>query len=193
MIAAEQTIGTTGDGPLVVLAPDKFKGSLSASEVADALGRGLRRHLRGVRLRVHPIADGGEGTVAMVLEHGFAPVEREVHGPVGGVVPATYALRGDTAIVEMAAAAGLSLIPGGPDEGSAQAASTYGVGELIADALDRGARRIVLAVGGSATTDGGAGMVSALGARLATGDGAAPAPGGRGLLGVEELDLTVRD
>jgi glycerate kinase len=194
--AGLQRVADSGEavqGPLVVLAPDKFKGSLTAAQVADALGRGLRRHLPGVRLRVHPIADGGDGTVALVLDHGFEPVVRDVSGPVGGTVRATYALRGDTAIVEMAAAAGLSLVPGGPDDRSARAASTFGVGELISDALDRGAGRIVLAVGGSATTDGGAGMVAALGARVVTRDGSAPTPGGEGLLGVERLELAGLD
>src|SRR3954468_24319908 len=185
--------GEVGDGPLVVLAPDKFKGSLTAGEVADALARGLRRALPAVRVREHPIADGGEGSVEMVLAHGFAPVSREVRGPLGAPVTATYALRGDTAVVEMAAAAGLALLPAGPDDATARTATTHGVGELIADALDRGARRIVLAVGGSATTDGGAGMATALGPRLLTGDGAAPSPGGEALLGVERLDLAGLD
>jgi glycerate 2-kinase len=181
--------GGDGNGPLVVLAPDKFKGSLTAGEVAGALARGLRRALPSVRVREHPIADGGEGTVEMVLAHGFAPVSREVRGPLGGPVTATYALRGDTAVVEMAAAAGLDLLPAAPDDVTARTATTHGVGELIADALDRGARRIVLAVGGSATTDGGAGMVTALGARPLP-----PAPpGGAGLPAVERLDLAGLD
>jgi glycerate kinase len=189
----QQASGGDADGPLVVLAPDKFKGSLGADEVAAALARGLRRGLPGIRLRTHPIADGGEGTVAMVLAHGFEPVERTVQGPLGGSVRATYALRGEVAVVEMAAAAGLALLPGSPDAASARAASTHGVGELIADALDRGARRVVLAVGGSATTDGGAGMAAALGARARTADGRAPAPGGTGLLDVQQLDLAGLD
>jgi glycerate 2-kinase len=109
-------------------------------------------------------------------------------------VTATYALRGDTALVEMAAAAGLGVLPGGaPDDHTARTASTYGVGELIRDALDRGARRIVLAVGGSATTDGGAGMVAALGARPRTASGALRLEGGATLLDVEHLDLDALD
>jgi glycerate kinase len=176
--------------PLIVVAPDKFKGSLSAAEAAGALARGLRRRLPGGRIVEHPIADGGEGTVEMVLHHGFLAVSLTVHGPTGAPVAATYALRGETAVVEMAAAAGLDLLPGGaPDDSSARTASTYGVGELIRDALDRGARRIVLAVGGSATTDGGAGMVAALGGRLRTASGPVPPEGGAGLLTVERLDL----
>jgi glycerate kinase len=119
-----------------------------------------------VRLVEHPIADGGEGTVDMVLAHGFAPVSVEVRGPTGEPVTARYALRGDTAVVEMAAAAGLGLLASGPDDDTARTATTYGVGELLRDALDRGARRIVLGIGGSATTDGGRGMAEALGARV---------------------------
>ena len=157
------------DGPLVVLAPDKFKGSLSAPEVVAALARGLRRAEPAVRLVEHPIADGGEGTVDMVLAHGFQPVSREVRGPTGQRVTARYALRGEVAVIEMAAAAGLGLLPQGPDDETARTATTLGVGQLIRDALDRGARRIVLGIGGSATTDGGRWMAMALGARLVDG------------------------
>src|SRR3954452_23626581 len=90
------------DGPLVVLAPDKFKGSLSAPEAVAALARGLRHAVPGVRLGEHPIGDGGEGTVDMVLAHGFRPVSCEVTGPLGRPVPARYALREETAVLEMA-------------------------------------------------------------------------------------------
>src|SRR3954468_9447970 len=161
--------GSVGTEPLVVLAPDKFKGSLSAPEAVAALARGLRRAVPWVRLFEHPVADGGEGTVDMVLAHGFAPVSCEVRGPTGEPVTARYALRGDTAVVEMAAAAGLGLLPAGPDDDTARTATTYGVGQLLRDALDRGAYRIVLAIGGSATTDGGRGMAEALGMRLVDG------------------------
>ena len=176
--------------PVIVVAPDKFKGSLTAAEAAAALGRGLRRRLPGARIVEHPIADGGEGSLDMVLAHGFRPVRCEVRGPTGEPVTATYALDGEDALVEMAAAAGLGRLPGGvPDDRTARTASTYGVGELIRSALDRGARRIVLAVGGSATTDGGAGMAAALGARFTTSSGPAVPQGGAGLLAVERLDL----
>jgi glycerate kinase len=189
-----ETVSAAGSvqpaAPLVVVAPDKFKGSLSAAEAAAALARGLRRATPGVRVVEHPIADGGEGTVAMVLRHGFEAVSREVRGPTGNLVTATYALRGDTAVLEMAAAAGLDRLPGGvPDDHTARTASTYGVGELIRDALDRGARRIVLGVGGSATTDGGAGMAAGLGARLSTASGPLHPEGGAGLLAAARLDL----
>jgi glycerate kinase len=179
-----------GEGPLVLVAPDKFKGSLSGAEVAAALAAGLRRAGRSTRVIELPVADGGDGTVAMVLAHGFRPVSREVHGPTGESVVATYAVREDTAVIEMAAAAGLALLPGdGPDETTARTASTYGVGQLVADALDRGARRIVLGMGGSATTDGGAGMAVALGARLEGPDGQVRPNGGSSLLSIERIDL----
>jgi glycerate kinase len=155
------------DDPLVVLAPDKFKGSLTAPEAVAALARGLRRAVPAVRLVEHPIADGGEGTVDMVLAHGFRAVSFAVTGPTGEPVTARYALREQTAVIEMAAAAGLGLLRQRPDDHTARTATTYGVGQLLRDALDRGARRIVLGIGGSATTDGGRGMAEALGVRLA--------------------------
>jgi len=176
--------------PVIVVAPDKFKGSLTAAAAAAALARGLRRRLPRARVVEHPIADGGEGSLEMVLEQGFRPVSCQVRGPTGDLVQATYALDGDDAVVEMAAAAGLGRLPAGrPDDRTAQTASTYGVGELIRDALDKGAGRIVLAVGGSATTDGGAGMAAALGARFTTSSGPGAPQGGAGLLAVERLDL----
>jgi glycerate kinase len=173
-----------------VVAPDKFKGSLSAADVAAALARGLRRRLPLARVVEHPVADGGEGTVEMVLRHGFRPITCQVNGPTGERVRARYALRGDVAVIEMAAAAGLALLPGGvPDDRTARTASTFGVGELIRDALTRGARRIVLGVGGSATTDGGAGMAAALGARLSAASGTVLPAGGASLLSAERLEL----
>ncbi|MFW3168644.1 glycerate kinase [Geodermatophilus sp. CPCC 206100] len=178
----------------IVLAPDKFKGSLSAPEVAAALARGLRRSLPAAELVETPIADGGEGTVDLVLAHGFAPRTRAVPGPLGGSVPARYALRSDTAVLEMAAAAGLALLPPpGPTEATALRASTLGVGRLVADALDAGARRVVLGVGGSATTDGGAGALVGLGARVLAADGSEVPPGGAGLAEAVRLDLTGLD
>src|SRR4051794_16050797 len=125
---ADVSAGLDAAAPLVVVAPDKFKGSLTAAGAAAALARGLRRGLPGVRVVEHPIADGGEGTVEMVLRHGFRAVSLEVHGPTGAPVTATYGVRGDTAVVEMAAAAGLDRLPGGaPDDDTARTASTYGV------------------------------------------------------------------
>ncbi|MGY1637628.1 glycerate kinase [Geodermatophilus sp. SYSU D00742] len=181
-------------GPRIVLAPDKFKGSLSAAEVAAALARGLRRSLPGAELVETPIADGGEGTVDLVLAHGFTPRTCEVPGPLGDPTPARYAVGGGTAVLEMSAAAGLALLPPpGPTEHTALHASTVGVGRLVADALDAGARRVVLGVGGSATTDGGAGALVGLGARVLTADGADVPPGGAALAAAARLDLAGLD
>jgi glycerate kinase len=180
--------------PRIVLAPDKFKGSLTAAEVAAALARGLRRSLPDAELVETPIADGGEGTVDLVLAHGFTARTCEVPGPLGEPVPARYAVRGDTAVLEMSSAAGLAVLPpSGPTERTALHATTLGVGRLVADALDAGARRIVLGVGGSATTDGGAGMAAALGARLLDQAGAGLPPGGAALLRLARIDVASLD
>lgn len=175
-------------GARVVVAPDSFKGSLTAAEAAAALARGLRRGAPGADVVEHPVADGGEGTVELVLRHGFAPVPVRVRGPLGAPVAAELAVRGDTAVVEMAAAAGLGRLPGPPDDASARTASTAGVGELLVAALDSGARRVALGIGGSATTDGGAGAAAALGARLLDRDGGPLGPGGAALLGLDRLE-----
>jgi glycerate 2-kinase len=148
----------------VVLAPDKFKGSLTAAEVAKALAAGLRDVSTGLETIMLPVADGSDGTVAAALSAGFAKISVDAVGPTGEPVQATYALNGDRAVVELAAVVGLSMLPGGRLE--PLRSSTYGLGLVLADAIRRGATRIVLGLGGSASSDGGAGMVQALGARL---------------------------
>ena len=174
----------------VLIAPDKFKGSLSAVEVAQAIGRGVKRAFPHARAIEHPVADGGEGTVDMALRHGFHAETVPVSGPMGDRVSATFALRDDTAVIEMASAAGLALLgTAGPSPATALQATTYGVGELVSAALDRGAMRIIVGVGGSATTDGGAGALQALGALIVDGAGGALDPGGAGLTRVGRLDL----
>src|SRR6266702_3823933 len=149
----------------VVVAPDKFKGSATAAEVAAALAAGLRRERPDLEIAEMPVADGGDGTVAAVLDAGFAPVLTTAEGPTGESVHATFALKAGTAVIELADVAGLRRLPG--ERFAPLTASTYGVGQVIAAALDCGATTIVLGIGGSATTDGGAGMVQALGVRLA--------------------------
>jgi glycerate kinase len=151
----------------VVVAPDKFKGSLAAVEVASIVAAAIRRHSPSAKVTEHPVADGGEGTVALALAHGFSPVTIAVSGPLGLPVPATYAIRGTVAILETASAAGLGLLLGPPTVGTAHDATTFGVGELILDALARGATQVVVGAGGSASTDGGAGAVEALGVDVA--------------------------
>jgi glycerate kinase len=179
--------------PRVVVAPDSFTGSVTAAEAAAALARGLRRGAPAAEVVEHPVADGGEGTVDLVLRHGFAPVAVHVAGPLETPVEARFAVRGGTAVVEMAAAVGLGLLPGPPDDATARIASTAGVGELLAAALDGGARLLVLGVGGSATSDGGAGAVAALGARLLDAAGGPVGPGGAALLDLARLDLSGLD
>ncbi|GGQ80619.1 glycerate kinase [Streptomyces flaveolus] len=175
----------------VLVAADKFKGSLTAVEVAERVAAGLRRVVPDVDVESLPVADGGDGTVAAAVAAGFERREVRVAGPLGDEVTAAFALRGDTAVVEMAEASGLQRLPAGVL--APLTASTYGSGELLRAALDAGARTIVFGVGGSATTDGGAGMLSALGARFLRADGEPVAPGGGGLADVASADLSGLD
>ncbi|MDX2545572.1 glycerate kinase [Streptomyces sp. WI04-05B] len=175
----------------MLIAADKFKGSLTAVEVAERVTAGLRRAAPGVEIESLPVADGGDGTVAAAVAAGFERRETRVAGPLGHEVTAAFALRGDTAVVEMAEASGLQRLPAGVF--APLAASTYGSGELLRAALDAGARTIVFGVGGSATTDGGAGMLSALGARFLDADGEPVPPGGGGLEGLVTADLSGLD
>jgi glycerate kinase len=144
---------------VIVVAPDKFKGSLTAPQVAAAVARGLREAAPDVPVRLLPVADGGDGTVDAAVAAGFVRVGRWVTGPVGRPVPASFAVRGTTAVVEVASAAGLTLL----DRPAPLEATSRGVGELLKAALDVGCTTIVLGLGGSACTDGGAGMLDALG------------------------------
>ncbi len=175
----------------VLIAADKFKGSLTAVEVAERVSAGLRKAAPGVEIESLPVADGGDGTVAAAVAAGFARREVRVTGPLGHEVTAAFALRGDTAVVEMAEASGLQRLPAGVF--APLTASTYGSGELLRAALDAGARTIVFGVGGSATNDGGAGMLTALGARFLDADGALVPPGGGGLAGLVTADLSGLD
>ncbi|MCM6777713.1 glycerate kinase [Nocardia sp. CDC159] len=173
--------------PRIVLAPDKFKGSLTAGEVADAVAAGLRRVRPEIRTRWVPVADGGEGTVDAAVSAGFDRTTIEVSGPTGEPVWAGFAHDGRVAVVEAAAACGLSRLPGGRP--APLTATSLGVGELLRAALDTGCRTVVLGVGGSACTDGGAGMLAGLGARPLGPDGRPARPGGGGLAEVAYLDL----
>ncbi|MEU2970051.1 glycerate kinase [Streptomyces ardesiacus] len=175
----------------VLVAADKFKGSLTAVEVAERVTAGLRRVVPDLQVEALPVADGGDGTVAAAVAAGFERRETRVAGPLGDAVTAAYALREGTAVVEMAEASGLQRLPDGVL--APLTASTYGSGELLRAALDAGARTIVFGVGGSATTDGGAGMLAALGARFLDAAGAPVAPGGGGLAGLASADLSGLD
>ncbi|AFU01208.1 glycerate kinase [Nocardia brasiliensis] len=149
-----------------VLAPDKFKGSLTAPEVAAHLATGLRRVRPDLPLVTMPVADGGDGTVDAVVESGFVRFQTSVTGPLGLPVAASFAMRGEAAVIELAEASGLRRLPLRPTFHTAMTATSYGTGELIRAAARRGARQVVLGLGGSACTDGGVGMMSALGVRF---------------------------
>ncbi|MFF2952538.1 glycerate kinase [Kitasatospora sp. NPDC057965] len=170
----------------VVLAPDKFKGTLEGAEAAARIAAGIRRAVPGTEVRELPVADGGEGTLAAALAAGFARVPVEVAGPTGLPVDAALAVRGTTAVVELAQAAGLARLPGGRT--APLTAGSYGVGQLIARVVGDGARRVVLGLGGSASTDGGAGLLQALGVSLLDADGAELPSGGAALRRLARID-----
>ncbi|MFD3724194.1 glycerate kinase [Streptomyces sp. NPDC058671] len=175
----------------VLVAADKFKGSLTAVQVAERVTAGLRRVVPELAVETLPVADGGDGTVAAAVAAGFERREVQVTGPLGEPVTAAFALRGTTAVVEMAEASGLQLLPSGVF--APLTATTYGSGELLRAALDAGATTLVFGVGGSATTDGGAGMLAALGARFLDASGAPVGPGGAALADLATADLTGLD
>ncbi|MEU6367327.1 glycerate kinase [Streptomyces sp. NPDC046931] len=183
--------GTERPAQRVLVAADKFKGSLTAVQVAERVTAGLRRVVPGLEVEALPVADGGDGTVDAAVAAGFERHEVRVAGPLGHEVTAAFALRGETAVVEMAEASGLQRLPAGVF--APLTASTYGSGELVRAALDAGARTIVFGVGGSATTDGGAGMLSALGARFLDAEGEPVPPGGGGLASLARADLSGLD
>jgi glycerate 2-kinase len=176
-----------------VIAPDSFKGSLTAAEVADAVARGLRRVWPDAHITLLPLSDGGEGWVeTIVTAAGGRLVTESVTGPLGAPVEAIYGLielpEGPGAVIEMASASGLHLL----DRSSAdpRRTTTYGTGELIVRALDRGVRRLLVGIGGSATNDGGAGLAQALGVRLLDVGGARLGQGGAELARLERVDLS---
>lgn len=171
----------------VLIAPDKFKGSLSAPQVAAHVAAGLRRTVPGIDVREVPIADGGDGTLDAALAAGFDRVPVTATGPTGEPVATGYARRGDTAVVELADVSGLARLPG---RRAPLTATSYGTGEVIRAALDDGCRTIVLGLGGSACTDGGAGMAAALGMRLLDTHGDELGPGGAALALLDTADTT---
>jgi len=171
----------------VVAAPDKFKGTLTAAQAAAHIAAGLTAARPGLAVEQVPVADGGDGTVAAAVAAGYHPVPLTVRGPTGQPVHAEFGWRDGTAIIEAAQACGLTRLPGGQPR--PLTATSFGVGELIAAALARGARRIVLGLGGVASSDGGAGLVQALGGRLLDAAGRELPPGGAALTGLHRLDL----
>jgi glycerate kinase len=178
----------------VVIAPDSFKECLSAREAAEAIARGVRDVCPCAKVACVPMADGGEGTVeALVDATGGRFARARVTAPLGDRVSARFGILGDgaTAVIEMAAASGLPLVP--PNRRNPLVTTTYGTGELIAAALGRGVRKILVGIGGSATVDGGAGMASALGVRLLDAKGRGIAPTGGALAKVSRIDVSGLD
>ncbi|NVN93289.1 MAG: glycerate kinase, partial [Desulfuromonadales bacterium] len=178
----------------IVIAPDSFKESLSACEVAEQIAAGFREVFPDADYALVPLADGGEGTVqAMVAATGGRIVPLIVTGPLGTMVDAFYGLTGDgrTAIIEMAAASGLMLVP--PEKRNPLLTTSFGTGELIRAALDEGVSRIIVGIGGSATNDGGAGMLQALGMGLFDGAGGDIGFGGGALACLDRVDAADLD
>jgi glycerate 2-kinase len=178
----------------IVLAPDSFKESMTATEAVAAMRAGVHAVIPDAECVGVPMADGGEGTVDAVVDalHG-QHLEAEVCDPLGRTINARYGyipLR-QLAVIEMAAASGLELIP--PDRRDVLRASTFGVGQLISSALDRGAEQLLIGLGGSATNDGGAGMLTALGASFVDADGTPLEPGGAALRHLDRIDVSGLD
>jgi glycerate kinase len=178
----------------ILIAPDSLKGSLSASQAAHSLERGARRALgEAIKCLQIPLADGGEGTVEAIVKGAGGTVQNaRVRGPLGEKVHAQWAILNDgRAVIEMAQASGLTLVL--PEKRDALHASSYGTGELILAALDAGCRKILLGIGGSATTDGGVGALQALGVRFLDADGNELPPGGAALRDLHKKELNSLD
>ncbi|WP_330254352.1 glycerate kinase [Nocardia sp. NBC_00565] len=171
----------------VLIASDKFKGSLSAAEVGAAVRLGIQRVRPSAEVSVVPIADGGDGTVDAALAAGFEAVLVTAPGPTGQPMCTAYARRDDIAVVELADVSGLVRLPGG--KFAPMTATSRGAGAVIAAAIEAGCRRVVLGIGGSAGTDGGAGLLRALGARLLDADGVEIGDGGAELARLDAIDL----
>ena len=178
----------------IVIAPQGFKGNLTALQVARAIEKGIKRVVPDARTAIKPMADGGEGTVqALVDATGGKMMSTEVTGPLGERVTARWGILSDkvTAAIEMAAASGLPLVP--HEKHNPLVTTTYGTGELVLAALDNGCRKLIIGIGGSATNDGGAGMAQALGARLLDAGGKELPFGGAALARLEHIDISRMD
>lgn len=188
-------VTAAGTGPIpfpmanVVVACDKFKGSLTVEQVAERIAEGIRAVVPEATVTPVVVADGGDGTLHAALQAGFERVDVTVEGPTGEPVATAWARRGDTGLVEMADACGLMRLPEGSLRGLE--ASSHGLGQAMAAALDAGVTELVVGVGGSASTDGGAGMLAALGARLLDADGRDIGRGAGALGRLETIDLTL--
>lgn len=172
----------------IVVAPDAFKGSLTAVEAAEAIAAGIHDVLPDAEVVRCPVADGGEGTLDVLLASGGERVDLRVSGPLSDPVSAWYVVLDGTAYIESARACGIEHVD--PNPASARDGHTHGVGELMAHALDHGAQHLVLTVGGTASTDGGAGMLRALGAEIRDPAGGTVELGGGALTTVAQVDLS---
>jgi len=172
----------------ILVAPNAFKGALSAGRAAECIARGLRRSGLDCQVEVMPIADGGDDTLEALVAAGGQVRMVQVQDPLGRPIEAELGLLADgqTAVVEMARASGLKLLR--PEERDPMRTSTFGTGQLIAAAVDQGARSVIVGVGGSATVDGGSGCATALGVKLLDKDGRPVPPGGGGLGLVRRID-----
>ena len=178
----------------IVIAPQAFKGSISALRAAEMMAEGVRRVFPDSRTELVPVADGGDGTLETLVEASGGEIRSsEVTGPLGETRTAVWGAMGDgrTAVIEMARTSGLALVA--VEDRDPLVATTYGLGQAIRDALDSGFRRFILGIGGSATNDAGAGMAQALGARLLDSDGNDLAPGGAALADLDRVDLSGLD
>jgi glycerate kinase len=171
----------------VLVAPDKFKGSLTAREVAARVAAGIAEEVPDVEVVQVPVADGGDGTLDAALAAGYERFAVRAHGPTGDLLDTAFVAHDGVAVVEMADVSGLRLLL--PDRLDALHAGSYGTGEVVRAALEHGCRTVVLGIGGSASTDGGSGMLQALGVRLLDGAGADLAGGGAALADLDRLDL----
>ena len=177
-----------------VIAPDSFKGGLTAKQAAETMARGIKRIYPNAEYELVPMADGGEGTVQSLVDAtGGQLITARVHNPFNELTKADYGMLGDgkTAVIEMAAASGIQFI--NSQTSNPLITTTYGTGELILDAIDRGASKIIIGIGGSATVDGGAGMAQALGVKLLKADGTAIGFGGGSLSDLDHLDISQID
>lgn len=178
----------------IVIAPDSFKESLTALAVAEAIGEGFRRILPQAQYRLVPMADGGEGLVQSIVDATQGEkFSTQVTAPLGNKVSASWGMTGDgqSAVIEMAEASGLHLVP--TDKRNPLISTSYGSGELISTALDKGLRRIILGIGGSATNDGGVGMLQALGAKFVDKTGKSLSFGGAALTDLAQIDMSGLD
>jgi len=175
----------------IIIAPQAFKGSISAIKVAEAMSEGALKMLPKAKIVICPVADGGDGTLETLVDISNGEINKcSVRNPMGKIIEAEWGAMGDgkTAVIEMARSSGLALLD--PKKLNPLKASTYGLGELIQDALNKGFKKFIIGIGGSATNDAGAGMAQALGVKLLDDKGVEIAPGGINLMNLSTIDMS---